>query len=71
MYRMESKICPVCGKIFYPAAMHLYKRRWRKKTYTLCGYSCYIEFEKDVEKTKRHGRDDVNKSLDKDVFDVL
>lgn len=69
---MVSKICPICGRVFYPAVMHRYKRLWRGKTYTTCSYKCYTKLLECINKISEHDkRIRVNKSLDNDISGVL
>lgn len=55
MHRVE-KVCAHCGKTFYPAVEHRYKIRFRSHTYVMCGYQCYREIEKLIEKEKQYRR---------------
>lgn len=68
MYNSSPRVCCTCGKTFYPAVMHVYKRTWRKKVYVACSYTCFAKLEEAIEKEKKGG---VNKSLDKDGHCVL
>ena len=53
-YNFVNKICPVCGKNFVPAPMHIYKIRNKNKCLNLvCTYGCMISWEKKHEKRPR------------------
>lgn len=54
MYNTQPKVCAICGKIFYPAVMHRYKKKWRRKTYIACSYTCYTKLENWVEDEKNN-----------------
>lgn len=40
--------CSVCGKMFFPAPLHVYKRHGRNKHNIkwLCSYSCMLEWDR-------------------------
>lgn len=42
--------CPICGKSFIPAAMHIY----RKNGNAFCGWNCYLKSD-TVQRPKRWG----------------
>ena len=44
-----EKICPVCGKPFVPAPLHIYKIKGGQK---VCSYKCRCEYEKFEEAKK-------------------
>lgn len=56
MYNRQMKVCAVCGKMFYPAVMHKYKRVWKRRTYLACSYTCYTKLEKSVELEKEKAK---------------
>lgn len=37
---IRESICPVCGKKFIPAIMHLYKMKIGSKYKKVCSYTC-------------------------------
>ena len=45
---LNGKKCAVCGKIFYPAPMHVYKRYFGSKYHIkwFCKYSCMLEWDR-------------------------
>lgn len=53
MYNSSSRVCAICGKIFYPAVMHKYKRTWKRKTFLACSYTCYTKLEEKIEEEKQ------------------
>lgn len=59
MYNKKLKICCICGKAFYPAVMHIYKKIWKKKVYMACSYTCYTKLEETIEKEKREKRQQI------------
>lgn len=52
MYDARPRICCICGKVFYPAVSHKYKKTYRRRVYIACGYTCYTEMEKEIERQK-------------------
>ena len=48
-FDLEVRTCPICGKTFVPAAMHMY----RKKHVLFCSWTCY---RKDESQHSRRGR---------------
>jgi hypothetical protein len=46
------RICPVCGKEFCPAPMHIYKLPGGKQS-RVCSYSCMLEAERVHEAQKK------------------
>lgn len=40
---IQVKTCPICGKTFVPAPMHIYKIKYGKK---VCSYHCMRKYEK-------------------------
>lgn len=48
-YNFVNKICPVCGKNFVPAPMHIYKIRINKnRTNLVCTYNCMVNWQKTL-----------------------
>jgi hypothetical protein len=56
MYNSYPRVCAICGKIFYPAVMHQYKKKHRGKVYIACSYTCYNVLEKRILTEKRSGQ---------------
>lgn len=59
---LDTLECPVCGKQFIPAPIHVYKmdvvyKGVRKRKY-YCGWNCYRTVQKKKEEKKR-GRKDI------------
>lgn len=50
----QTKICPICGKEFVPAALHTYKSAIDKKL--VCSWSCVCESER--QKHKQIGKEE-------------
>lgn len=46
VYGLTERKCPICGKVFFPAPMHVYKRMFGGKTKWLCSYHCLLEWDK-------------------------
>lgn len=44
-----SRICPVCGKEFYPAPMHVYKAGEK----LVCSYSCMLKYQSEKKTDRR------------------
>ena len=44
-------VCPVCGKKFVPASMHIYK----VQTNLVCSWGCQRKVEKEQEARKKKG----------------
>lgn len=42
---LKPKVCPVCGKEFYPVQLHSYRDR-RDRTKLVCTYKCLRESER-------------------------
>lgn len=59
MYNLQPRICCICGRVFYPAVMHIYKRTWRKKVYVACSHTCYTKLEEVIEKEKNGERQQI------------
>lgn len=49
---LKPKVCPVCGKEFYPVQLHSYKDK-RNKTLLVCTYTCMRESERIHEAGKK------------------
>lgn len=49
VYGITEKKCPVCGKIFIPAPLHVYKRNYGRvgRTKYLCSYHCMLAYDKE------------------------
>ena len=48
MEAVVEKKCPICGKIFCPAPLHVYKVN---RVY-VCSYSCVRKYEREKENEK-------------------
>lgn len=50
-----SRKCPVCGKLFVPAPMHIYNAQMKKysKKALVCSYGCMVAQEKKMTQSKR------------------
>lgn len=48
MEAVVEKKCPVCGKIYCPAPLHVYKANKRM----VCSYSCVRKYEREKENEK-------------------
>jgi len=48
VYGFTEKKCPICGKTFIPAPMHVYKRTTGSggKTKWFCSYHCLLAWDK-------------------------
>lgn len=46
-YGFNERECPVCGKRFIMAESHIYKKIFKYKTLTFCGWNCMRKFEND------------------------
>lgn len=44
-----SRICPICGKEFYPAPMHVYKAGEK----LVCSYSCMLKYQSEKKTDRR------------------
>lgn len=44
---MNETACPVCGKLFYPSAEHIYKVTVNKQIIKLCSWTCYRAAQKE------------------------
>lgn len=53
----ESDICPVCGKSFISAPMHVYKDRRSYGTKKVCSWKCVCESERLLEAQKKRRRE--------------
>lgn len=54
-FEISERICPICGKIFVPAPMHVYKI----KTNTLvCTWSCLCRYEREKERGRKGKKGD-------------
>lgn len=40
-------VCPVCGKTFIPAPMHIYKVRKSGYYWRVCTWGCQMKWEKE------------------------
>jgi hypothetical protein len=47
IYGLTEKKCPICGKMFIPAPMHVYKRYYKNgRAKWLCSYHCLLEWDR-------------------------
>ncbi len=46
---IKERVCPVCGKNFVPAALHIYKVKYNQ---LVCSYNCRCKYEKSEELKK-------------------
>lgn len=57
-FTLATKICPICGKEYIPATMHIYKvdliRPYRKAL--VCSWKCVMEGERQVEQMRQRGK---------------
>ena len=44
---LKAKKYAVCGKTFYPAPMHVYKRQHRNGMKWFCAYHCLVEWDRE------------------------
>ena len=53
--KVVEKKCPICGKKFVPAPMHVYKVKGR----LVCTWGCVCKYEKEKENEKisRNGKE--------------
>lgn len=51
---MKLVKCPVCGKNYIPAPLHVYKIK--NGTMLVCSWSCLRAYEKEHEKRKEYRR---------------
>jgi hypothetical protein len=51
---LKEVICPVCGKSFIPAPMHVFKTPTGSY---ICAYSCVLERERRVKKKMEKARE--------------
>lgn len=47
IYGLEDKKCAVCGKVFIPAPLHVYKRRHTNTMRWFCSYHCLVAWYKE------------------------
>lgn len=50
---LEGEKCPICGKIFIPAPMHVYEIKKKNQFFKVCSYSCARKAEKIKKQTQR------------------
>ena len=43
---LAGKVCPICGKEFFPLAEHAWKANKGRKAIYLCSYSCALAWDK-------------------------
>lgn len=46
IYGLDEKKCPVCGKVFIPAPLHVYKRHYSNLIKWFCSYHCLSAWDK-------------------------
>lgn len=46
IYGLEEKKCAVCGKVFIPAPLHVYKRHYSNLIKWFCSYHCLVAWDK-------------------------
>ena len=49
-----DRICPICGKNFIPAPLHIYKVQ-EKETLVFCSYTCWNKYL-DKHERKRYSK---------------
>lgn len=47
IYGLEEKKCAVCGKVFIPAPLHVYKRMLQGRTKWFCSYHCLVAWDRE------------------------
>ena len=54
-FNLTKKICPICGKEYIPATMHIYKVDLIKpyKKSPVCSWKCVMEGERQVEQMRQ------------------
>lgn len=62
---MRLLVCPVCGKKFIPAPMHIYK----VQNCFVCSWGCQRKFEKEQEARKKKVRKNGDKQRKDDQFE--
>jgi hypothetical protein len=54
---LVGRICPVCGKEFFPTPEHVYKIYFFRKGYVLtCSYSCHRKIKAVSERLKEEAK---------------
>lgn len=46
VYGLDEKKCAVCGKVFIPAPLHVYKRHYSNLIKWFCSYHCLFAWDK-------------------------
>lgn len=56
---LELFKCPICGKGFIPAPLHIFKATIKGRVKYLCGWNCLRELErkKDAKKKRKEAKD--------------
>lgn len=46
---LNEKVCATCGKTFYPAPMHVFKRNYGRvgRTKWFCKYTCMLAWDRE------------------------
>ena len=52
MLNGSERECPICGKVFWATAEHVYKAVSHGRQYIFCRYNCMRAFEKGTKKPK-------------------
>lgn len=60
-----GKKCVVCGKEFYPAYLHRFRRETGKTVLWYCTWPCYLRGELKTKERKRAGKDKPVECYDK------
>ena len=47
---LSEHICPICGKIFFPTSLHVYRSQDDKP---VCSWSCVLRSERESERKKK------------------
>lgn len=57
-FSLAKKTCPICGKEYIPATMHIYKvdliRPYRKAL--VCSWKCVMDGERQVEQMRQRSK---------------
>lgn len=57
-YSYVERKCPICGKVFIPAAYHVYRKGERGPL--VCSWGCQRAYEKEREEYRRRSKERAN-----------